>query len=100
MLPYANAFWTVALTVPIGVILASAFPAILVYGQELLPGKVGLVAGMFFGFAFGIAAVGAALLGHLADHAGIEYVYRVCSFLPLIGLLTVFLPDLRKAHEG
>ncbi len=96
VLPYANAFWTVALTVPIGVILASAFPAILVYGQELLPGKVGLVAGMFFGFAFGIAAVGAALLGHLADHAGIEYVYRVCSFLPLIGLLTVFLPDLRK----
>ncbi|MBK8474873.1 MAG: MFS transporter [Opitutaceae bacterium] len=100
VLPYANAFWTVVLTVPIGVILASAFPAILVYGQELLPGKVGLVAGMFFGFAFGIAAVGAALLGHLADHAGIEYVYRVCSFLPLIGLLTVFLPDLRKPRAG
>lgn len=100
VLPYANAFWTVVLTVPIGVILASAFPAILVYGQELLPGKVGLVAGMFFGFAFGIAAVGAALLGHLADHAGIEYVYRVCSFLPLIGLFTVFLPDLRKARAG
>jgi FSR family fosmidomycin resistance protein-like MFS transporter len=96
VLPYANALWTVLLTVPIGLILASAFPAILVYGQELLPGKVGLVAGMFFGFAFGIAAVGAALLGRLADHAGIEYVYRVCSFLPLIGLLTVFLPDLRK----
>jgi FSR family fosmidomycin resistance protein-like MFS transporter len=100
MLPYANAFWTVALTVPIGVVLASAFPAILVYGQELLPGKVGLVAGMFFGFAFGIAAVGAALLGHLADHAGIEYVYRVCSFLPLIGLVSVFLPDLRKPRTG
>ena len=99
-LPYANAFWTVALTVPIGVILASAFPAILVYGQELLPGKVGLVAGMFFGFAFGIAAVGAALLGRLADHAGIEQVYRVCSFLPLIGLLTVFLPDLRRPRSA
>lgn len=95
-LPYANAFWTVALTIPIGVILASAFPAILVYGQELLPGKVGLVAGLFFGFAFGIAAVGAALLGRLADHAGIGFVYHVCSFLPLIGLVAAFLPDLHR----
>jgi len=96
VLPYANAIWTVLLTVPIGLILASAFPAILVYGQELLPGKVGLVAGLFFGFAFGIAAVGAALLGRLADHSGIVFVYHVCSFLPLIGLLTVFLPDLKR----
>lgn len=96
-LPYANAFWTVALTIPIGVILASAFPAIVVYGQELLPGKVGLVAGLFFGFAFGIAAVGAALLGRLADHAGIDFVYHVCAFLPLIGLVAAFLPDLRRA---
>jgi MFS transporter, FSR family, fosmidomycin resistance protein len=96
LLPYANATWTVLLTIPIGLILASAFPAILVYGQELLPGKVGLVAGLFFGFAFGIAAVGAALLGRLADHSGIVFVYRICGFLPLIGLLTVFLPDLKK----
>ena len=95
-LPHADAFWTVALTIPIGLILASAFPAILVYGQELLPGKVGLVAGLFFGFAFGIAAVGAALLGRLADHAGIGFVYHVCAFLPLIGLVAAFLPDLHR----
>ncbi|HLP01238.1 MAG TPA: MFS transporter, partial [Opitutaceae bacterium] len=95
-LPHANAFWTVVLTVPIGLILASAFPAILVYGQELLPGKVGLVAGLFFGFAFGVAAIGAALLGRLADHAGIGFVYNVCAFLPLIGLVAAFLPDLHR----
>lgn len=94
-LPYANAFWSVALMVPIGAILASAFPAILVYGQELVPGKVGLVAGLFFGFAFGIAAVGAALLGRLADSYGILFVYQICGFLPLIGLVAAFLPDLR-----
>lgn len=99
-LPYADAFWTVVLTVPLGLILASAFPAILVYGQELLPGKVGLVAGLFFGFAFGIAAVGAALLGRLADHAGITYVYHVCAFLPLIGLVAAFLPDLRSRRTA
>ncbi len=99
-LPHANAFWTVALTIPIGLILASAFPAILVYGQELLPGKVGLVAGLFFGFAFGIAAVGAALLGRLADHAGIFAVYQICGFLPLIGLVAAFLPDLRRPRAG
>ena len=81
--------------VPIGAILASAFPAILVYGQELVPGKVGLVAGLFFGFAFGIAAVGAALLGRLADSYGILFVYQICGFLPLIGLVAAFLPDLR-----
>ena len=98
-LPYANAFWAVALMVPIGAILASAFPAILVYGQELLPGKVGLVAGLFFGFAFGIAAVGAALLGRLADHNGIFFVYQVCGFLPLIGLVAAFLPDLRRERS-
>ncbi len=95
-LPYANAFWTVALSVPIGLILASAFPAIVVYGQELIPGKVGLVAGLFFGFAFGIAAVGAAVLGHVADRTGIDFVYHVCAFLPLIGLVAVFLPDLHQ----
>ncbi len=99
-LPHANAFWTVVLTIPIGAILASAFPAILVYGQELLPGKVGLVAGLFFGFAFGIAAIGAALLGRLADHAGIATVYQVCAFLPLIGLVAAFLPDLHRPREA
>jgi len=94
LLPFASLTWTVVLSVFIGAILASAFSAILVYAQDLLPGNVGLVAGLFFGLAFGIAGIGSALLGRLADHTSIEYVYRVCSFLPLIGLLTVFLPDL------
>jgi len=94
LLPFANLAWTIVLTVFIGAILASAFSAILVYAQDLLPGNVGLVAGLFFGLAFGIAGAGSALLGRLADHTSIDYVYRVCSFLPLIGLLTIFLPDL------
>jgi FSR family fosmidomycin resistance protein-like MFS transporter len=94
LLPYANLVGTVALTVLIGAIIASAFSAILVYAQDLLPGQVGLVAGLFFGLAFGIAGVGSALLGRLADSTSIGFVYHVCSFLPLIGLLTVFLPDL------
>jgi MFS transporter, FSR family, fosmidomycin resistance protein len=93
-LPYANLFWTEVLTVAIGLILASAFSAILVYAQELVPGQVGTIAGLFFGFAFGVAGVGAAALGKLADLTSIEYVYRLCSFLPLIGVLTVFLPNL------
>jgi FSR family fosmidomycin resistance protein-like MFS transporter len=93
LLPFASLFWTIVLTVFIGAILASAFSAILVYAQDLLPGNVGLVAGLFFGLAFGIAGAGSALLGRLADYTSIDYVYRVCSFLPLIGLLTVFLPD-------
>jgi FSR family fosmidomycin resistance protein-like MFS transporter len=91
-LPYANLFWTGVLTVPIGLILASAFPAIVVYGQELVPFKVGTVAGLFFGLAFGLGGVGAALLGQLADVQGIAYVFTVCSFLPAIGLLAAFLP--------
>jgi FSR family fosmidomycin resistance protein-like MFS transporter len=95
-LPYANLFWTAALTVPIGVVLASAFSAIIVYAQELMPKRVGLISGIFFGFAFGMGGIGSAVLGRLADHAGIDYVYNVCSFLPLIGLLTVFLPDVGK----
>ena len=95
-LPYANLFWTDVLTIAIGVILASAFPAILVYAQELVPGKVGTIAGLFFGFAFGMAGLGAAALGKLADLTSIEYVYRLCSFLPLIGTLTAFLPDLEQ----
>ena len=95
-LPYANLFWTAALTVVIGVVLASAFSAIIVYAQELIPSRVGLVSGIFFGFAFGMGGIGSAMLGRLADHAGIDYVYHVCSFLPLIGLLTVFLPNVGK----
>lgn len=97
ILPYANLFWTVLLTVPIGLVLASAFPAIIVFAQELLPNRVGMVAGLFFGFAFGIAGVGAAILGWVADQTSIEYVYHICAFLPAAGLLTVFLPNLNSA---
>jgi FSR family fosmidomycin resistance protein-like MFS transporter len=96
VLPYANLLWTAVLTVPIGLILASAFSAIVVYAQELLPSRVGAVAGLFFGFAFGMGAIGAAVLGWLADQTSIGYVYRVCSFLPLIGILTAFLPSIRE----
>ncbi len=96
LLPHANLFWTAVLTVPIGVILASAFSAILVYAQELIPGKVGMISGLFFGFAFGMGGIGSALLGVLADRTSIEYVYSVCAFLPLIGLITGFLPDVSK----
>ena len=94
ILPYADLFWTSILSVIIGLILASAFSAILVYAQELMPGKIGMVSGMFFGLAFGMAGIGAALLGNLADHTSITFVYKVCSFLPAIGLLTGFLPNL------
>ena len=93
LLPHANLLWTAVLTVPIGMILASAFPAIVVYAQELLPGKTGTVAGLFFGFAFGMGGVGAAALGALADFAGIGFVYQVCAFLPALGLLAALLPD-------
>ena len=99
LLPYANLFWTAVLTVIIGLILSSAFSAILVYAQELVPGRVGMISGLFFGFAFGMAGIGAAVLGRVADSMGIVFVYRVCAFLPAIGLLTVFLPDLdRRRH--
>ena len=97
VLPYASLFWTAILSVVIGVILASAFSAILVYAQELVPGKVGMISGLFFGFAFGIAGVGAAFLGRLADVTGIGFVYQICSFLPLIGLFAAFLPDLDQS---
>jgi FSR family fosmidomycin resistance protein-like MFS transporter len=97
-LPHVNLFWTVVLTVPIGLILASAFSAIIVYAQELIPSRVGLVAGMFFGFAFGMAGIGAAVLGRLADSFGIEAVYQVCAFLPLMGLLAYFLPDMDRQN--
>ncbi len=93
-LPYADLFWTSALSVVIGAILASAFPAIVVYAQELIPGKVGLVGGLFFGFAFGMGGLGAAVLGQLADLTSIETVFRVCAFLPALGVLTILLPDL------
>jgi FSR family fosmidomycin resistance protein-like MFS transporter len=99
LLPHANLFWTGVLTVPIGVILASAFSAIVVYAQELVPGKVGMISGLFFGFAFGMAGVGAAILGELADRTSITFVYQVCAFLPLIGLLTGFLPNLEKSRD-
>jgi FSR family fosmidomycin resistance protein-like MFS transporter len=99
MLPYANLMWTGILSVAIGLILASAFSAILVYAQDLLPGRVGMVAGMFFGFSFGLGGLGAAALGQIADWTSIDTVYRVCSFLPLIGLLTAFLPDIERPRK-
>ena len=94
ILPHVGLVATVILTVPIGIILASAFPAIVVYAQELLPGRIGMVSGLFFGVAFGIGGIGAAALGEIADRTSIEFVYRVCAFLPAIGLLTVFLPNI------
>ncbi|MEO8962740.1 MAG: MFS transporter [Ginsengibacter sp.] len=94
LLPYANLFWTTILIIPIGIILASAFSAILVYAQELIPGKIGLVSGLFFGFAFGMGGIGSALLGNLADKTSILYVFHICSFLPLIGIITGFLPNI------
>ncbi|MFJ2366929.1 MFS transporter [Pseudomonas sp. NPDC087697] len=97
ILPHVDLFWTSILSVVIGFILASAFSAIVVYAQELVPGNVGMIAGVFFGLMFGFGGIGAALLGHLADIHGIEYVYRLCSFLPLFGVLAIFLPRTRKA---
>jgi FSR family fosmidomycin resistance protein-like MFS transporter len=92
LLPHVGLFWTGVLSVVVGLILSSAFPAILVYGQELMPGKVGMIAGLFFGLAFGLGGIGSAVLGHLADRTSIHFVFLVCSYLPLIGLLTGFLP--------
>lgn len=96
LLPYVSLFWTAVLSVIIGLILSSAFPAILVYAQELMPGKIGMISGLFFGFAFGMGGLGSALLGMLADATSIYFVYHICAFLPLIGLITWMLPDLRK----
>ena len=95
MLPYAGPVLTAALSVVIGFVLASAFPAVVVYGQELMPGRVGMVAGLFFGFVFGIGGIGAAVLGTLADWTGIQFVFKVCAFLPALGILTAFLPNLK-----
>ncbi|CDH22865.1 MFS transporter [Xenorhabdus bovienii] len=100
LLPYASLFWTGPLTVVIGLILASAFSAILVYAQELIPGKTGMIAGLFFGLAFGMGGIGAAVLGYVADKTNIELVYKICAFLPLLGIFTLFLPNIeRKPHE-
>jgi MFS transporter, FSR family, fosmidomycin resistance protein len=99
MLPYASLFWTGILTVAIGLILSCAFTSILVYAQDLMPGRVGMVAGMFFGFSFGLGGLGAAVLGQIADWTSIDTVYRLCSFLPLIGLLTAFLPSLDRTRR-
>ncbi|HEX8980001.1 MAG TPA: MFS transporter [Parasulfuritortus sp.] len=99
-LPYVGLATSALLTMIIGFMLASAFPAMVVYAQELVPGKVGTISGMFFGLAFGLAGIGAAVLGQVADHWGIVTVYKLCSFLPLIGLLAVFLPDLHRARPG
>ena len=95
-LPYANLFWTGVLVAIIGVILASAFSAILVYAQELLPGRIGMVSGLFFGFAFGMGGIGAAVLGKLADQSGVGFVYQICSYLPLLGVVAAFLPNLEQ----
>jgi FSR family fosmidomycin resistance protein-like MFS transporter len=96
LLPYANLFWTGVLTVIIGLVMSSAFSSIVVYAQELVPGKVGMIAGIFFGLAFGMAGIGAGALGWLADRTSIDFVFRICGLLPAIGLLTVFLPNLDK----
>ena len=95
LMPYANLFWTAVLSVCIGVILASAFSAALVYAQDLVPGRVGLISGMFFGFAFGMAGVSALILGYLADHTSVAFVYKVCAFVPALGVLAGLLPDVR-----
>jgi len=95
LLPHVDLAWTVGLSVVIGAVLASAFPAIIVYAQDMMPYRIGMVSGMFYGLSFGLGGLGAAVLGVMADHFGIEFVYQVCAFLPLLGLLAVFLPDVR-----
>lgn len=99
LLPHANLMWTCVLSIFIGLILSSAFSAILVYAQELVPGKVGMIAGLFFGLAFGMGGIGSAVLGNIADNKGIDYVFQLCAYLPLIGLLTGLLPDVEKSHK-
>ncbi|MNT35854.1 Fosmidomycin resistance protein [compost metagenome] len=98
LLPHADLFWTGVLVVIIGVVLASAFSAIVVYAQELVPGKVGMIAGLFFGFAFGMGGLGAAALGRLADATSIGFVYEVCAYLPLLGVVAILLPRVEKAR--
>lgn len=98
LLPYADLFWTTILSVIIGTLLASAFPAILVYAQELLPKKLGMVSGLFYGFAFGMGGLGAAVLGYMAEKTSIDHVYDICAYLPLIGVIAMFLPNLKKKN--
>ena len=97
LLPFVNLFWTDVLAVVIGIVMASAFPAIIVYAQEILPGRVGMIAGLFFGFAFGMGGIGAVAIGWLADLHGIQFAFQLCALLPAIGLLVAFLPDLDRA---
>jgi len=99
LLPYVGLFWTGILAVIIGLIISSAFSAILVYATELVPGKVGMISGLFFGFAFGMGGLGSALLGKLADMTSIDYVYKVCAFLPLIGIVTSLLPNIEPKRN-
>lgn len=99
-LPHANLFWTGAFSILIGLILSSAFSAIVVYAQELMPGRVGMVAGLFFGFAFGLGGIGAAALGELADATSIDHVYRLCAWLPVLGVLSIFLPSMKEAKQA
>jgi MFS transporter, FSR family, fosmidomycin resistance protein len=96
ILPFANLFYTDVLMIIIGIIISSAFPAMIVYAQELLPKKLGMISGLFYGFAFGMGALGSALLGILADHTSITFVYKICSFLPIFGVVCYFLPNLKK----
>jgi FSR family fosmidomycin resistance protein-like MFS transporter len=100
LLPYANLFWTGVLSVLIGLIISSAFSAILVYATELVPGKVGMIAGLFFGFAFGMGGLGSAVLGKLADVTSVNYVFHVCAFLPLLGIITGFLPNIEQPKKA
>jgi FSR family fosmidomycin resistance protein-like MFS transporter len=99
LLPYANLEWTIVLTILIGLILSSAFSNIVVFAQELVPGRVGMIAGIFFGFAFGMGGIAAAVLGVVADEKGIDFVYHICAFLPFVGLLTIFLPNMKQAKK-
>lgn len=99
LLPYVSLFWVGILSVVIGLIISSAFSAILVYATELIPGKVGMIAGLFFGFAFGMGGLGSAILGKIADNNSIEYVFRICAFLPLIGVITGFLPNIERKRK-
>lgn len=100
LLPHVNLFWTIALSILIGVIIASAFSAILVYATDIIPGKIGMISGLFFGFMFGVAGIGSAILGWTADRAGIEYVFNLCAYLPLIGVITAFLPNIAYKTKG
>jgi FSR family fosmidomycin resistance protein-like MFS transporter len=99
-LPYVGLGWTVVLSFIIGFVLSSAMPAMIVYAQELVPGRVGLISGLFFGLAFGMGGLGAAAIGVIADHFGIVTTYELCSFLPVIGLLAMFLPHIRAAQHA